>query len=142
MNKRYFFYYFISLFAFGCSNQYSGIEDLLNDEFRINLKNKKLILIIPYDGCGRCIERSLELSYKFIEDDTYVFIISGATKKQINQFYKNTKYLNKIILDKYEILKSKKLVFTEPTLIPIEDGLIKEIIKTNDTSIINSYFTE
>jgi hypothetical protein len=101
------------------------------ESFGVDLKNYKVVCFVPVDGCGSCIDPSINYSKNASND--FLLVLSSYHTKSID-FIIETKKLNKskIVCDSKNLAEINQLVsFPSPFFYFVKKG---RIFKTFDLS--------
>ncbi len=127
--KNFSIYLLITFFTFSCSN-FSKTKDLKSylQHFDTDLIDYKIICIVPADGCGSCIDRTLKFSKKTKND--LLLIITSIYNKSIEstlKLYQIEK--SAIISDNQNLAISNGLVqLISPCIYLIKSGKVIQVI--------------
>ena len=108
--KSAFLFILISIFSCSCGkvNVTKTLDSYLQS-FGVDLKYYKVVCFVPADGCGNCIDPSLDYSKKTSKD--FLLVLASTFKKSID-FIKESKQIEelKIVSDSQNLAASLQLV--------------------------------
>jgi len=85
-----------------------------------------VIIVIPLEGCGSCVENSINYIKNNPFNDNVFFIISSLYKDRLSEFGDNK--LNNCYLDTLKISNKNNMVLRTPKAYGLNRGVIERII--------------
>ncbi len=70
------------ILSLGCTNSDPTMLDNYIKSFNLNIKNYKVICFVAVDGCGSCIDPSL--NYAKAEHENFLLVLTSIHKKSID----------------------------------------------------------
>lgn len=126
--KLFTVYFLLILFTFNCKNDIKTKDlDYFLHSYGADIKDYRVVCIVPADGCSSCIDPSLDYSLKY--KNGFLLVLSSIYKKSINEIL-NSKKLDtaKVMLDPKNLSVSMGLVsIVSPCYYFLRDGKIVKI---------------
>jgi hypothetical protein len=130
-------------FALSCCNVKETKKlDLYLKPYGINIIDYKVICIVPADGCGSCIDPSI--NYSRSANKNFLLVMSSIYKKSMDSIIE-LKQINvsNIVLDSENLAAENGLVsFVSPCFYFLKNGRIIKKVDLNLTYDKTSVFTE
>lgn len=107
----------ILLFICNCCSSKNEMNNSLNELFKhygVKLNNKvKVIVIVPLEGCNKCISPAINFSKKNLGNEAVYFILTTSYKKITESYYSSDDLLNKNLIEDNKLI-AQKLNLTSP----------------------------
>jgi hypothetical protein len=115
--------------SFGCKTDKETIKlDNFLKSFNLNIKDYKVICIVPIDGCGSCIDPSLK--YAKTDHENFLLVMSSIYKKSIDYTIEKLDIKNANFISDFHNLAPKSGLTTEiaPYFYFLKDGkVVREV---------------
>jgi hypothetical protein len=125
----------LAIILISCSNNRldRNLDEYLS-EFGVNIKECKVVCIMPADGCMSCCKPSIDYSYQ--GSPGFVLVLTSNFQKSIDLLIERYPQIinSKIVMDSDNIAQKRRLVFiTAPCIYFLKNGQIKKKIDLSET---------
>ena len=120
-------------------------EEIILDLFDEKFNSIQYLYIIPRNGCGSCIETSIDFMKLNYQNKNIKFIFIATSKKEIKHIFGVENYQNHVLIDDKLVLETLGVTFTDPVIYKVENGhlskktIIDEFNIEYEQSVINSH---
>jgi len=129
--QRLVFVLFLMIFFLSCSNKLQSDEKIIIENFpTFKLSQYRYLYVIPHDGCGTCIQKSIQFM-KDTNNKNVAFLLIDNSKKNINNLLNSTNNKKQVIVDSDLILETFGITISKPILYTIKGNhfVNKEVIE-------------